>query len=297
MDKENCIKIYFTDFWENFELEHFSIYVILSWKYQLVIDENNPDYLVFSCFGNEHLKYHDCIKIHWSGENFFPDFNQCDYAMGCAYLELGDRYVRIPEWTHYNKEWLYDKSLLLLDEATLLNRRFCNFVYSNSYCADPFRMKFFKRLSEYKQVDSGGKMENNIGGCVADKMYFIAGYKFTIAFENSRVDGYTTEKLIQPMHVNSLPIYWGNPLVHLDFNIDSIVYVKDYDSIEDAITEVIALDNDDAAYLEKLRKPWFLNEEFKKWGKKMADFLYYIVEQNKEKAIRRVMYGRNFYTL
>jgi len=296
IDKKKYIKIHFTDFWNGFKLEILPIYILLSRKYQLVFDENDPDYLVFSCFGNNHLNYHNCIKIFWSGENYFPDFNQCDYAMGCFYLELGDRFLRLPEWVAYNRDWLYDKSSLL-DDATLLNRKFCNFVYSNSDHADPFRVQFFKRLSEYKQVDSGGKLENNIGGYVADKIYFISGYKFTIAFENSSMDGYTTEKLIQPMHVNSLPIYWGNPLVHFDFNIDSIVYVKDYDSIEDAIAEVIALDNDDAAYLEKLRKPWFLNEEFKDWGKRIADFLYPIIEQDKEKAVRIAKYGRNCYNV
>lgn len=296
MDKKDCIKIYFTDFWDGFKPEYYYIYGILSRKYQLVIDEKSPDYLIFSCFGNNHLNYHNSIKIFWSGENFFPDFNQCDYAMGCFYLELGDRFLRIPEWTFYSIDWLYDKSLLL-DEATLLNRKFCNFVYSNSFCADPFRMQFFKRLSKYKQVDSGGKLENNIGGCVADKVYFIAGYKFTIAFENSRADGYTTEKLIQPMYVNSLPIYWGNPSVHLDFNIESMVYVKNYDAMEEAIAEIIALDNDDVAYLEKLRKPWFLNEEFKNMEKKVTDFLCHIIEQDREKVIRRAKYGRNFYTV
>jgi len=158
-------------------------------------------------------------------------------------------------------------------------------------------MQFFKRLSEYKRVDSGGKLENNIGGYIADKIYFISAYKFTLAFENSCVDGYTTEKLIQPMYVNSLPIYWGNPRVHLDFNIESMVYVKDYNAMEEAVAEIIALDNDDAAYCEKLQKPWFLNEEFKNWQKKMAHFLCHIIEQDKEKAIRRAKYGRNSYTV
>jgi len=296
MDNKKCIKIYFTDFLDDLKIESLHIYEILSWKYQIVFDKNNPDYLVFSCFGNNHLNYRDCVKIYWSGENYFPDFNQCDYAMGCAYLELGDRYFRFPEWVPYNRNWLYDKSSML-DEATLLNRKFCNFVYSNTYCADPFRVQFFKRLSKYKQVDSGGKEENNIGGCVSDKVYFIAGYKFTLAFENSSVDGYTTEKLIQPMYVNSLPIYWGNPLVHLDFNIDSMVYVKDYDDMEEAVAKIIALDNDDSAYLEKLQKPWFLNENYKNWREKLADFMYHIIEQDKEKSIRRAKYGRNFYTM
>jgi hypothetical protein len=233
------------------------------------------------------------VKIYYTGENLFPDFNLCDYAIGFARLQLGDRFFRIPEWVDFSIEQLYRKSLP--NETALLNRKFCNFVYSNSKGADPFRRLFFKQLSEYEQVDSGGRLENNIGGYVTDKLEFIAGYKFTIAFENSRVDGYTTEKLIEPMHVCSLPIYWGNPSVHLDFNTDAMVHVRDYDAMDEAIAEIIALDNNDAAYLEKLRKPWFLNEEFKDWAEKTADFLDHILEQDKEKAIRRTKYGFNFY--
>lgn len=294
MENKKSIKVHFTDFWDDFKPENYHFYKILSLKYEIVLDKYNPDYLFFSCFGNNHVHFNDCIKIYWTGENYFPDFNQCDYAMGFAHLELSDRYLRFPEWVPYVRNYLNYKPLL--DDATLLNRKFCNFVYSNSFCADPFRLQFYKKLSEYKNVDSGGKLENNIGGSVADKIYFISGYKFTIAFENSNVEGYTTEKLIQPMFVNSLPIYWGNPLVNLDFNINSIIYVKDY-NMEEAISEIIALDNDDTAYLEKLKKPWFPDGEFKKWNEKAAKFLYYIFEQDKGKAIRRAKYGRNFYTI
>ena len=34
-------------------------------------------------------------------------------------------------------------------------------------------------------------------------------YKFNICFENSSTPGYVTEKIIQSMYVNSIPIYWG----------------------------------------------------------------------------------------
>ena len=134
-------------------------------------------------------------------------------------------------------------------------------------------------------------MENNIGDRVIDKPSFISRYKFTIAFENSSVDGYTTEKLIEPLQVDSLPIYWGNPSVGKDFNIDAMVFVRDYESMDKAIDEIIALDNDDAAYLAKLRQPCFLTGSYSDWKNKMVDFLYRIMEQDKEKAIRRARYG------
>ena len=295
MDKRKTVRIHFTDFWPDFQPGQFFVYQILSRKYRLELDEANPNYLFFSCFGSNHLNYKDCVKIFWTGENLFPNFNLCDYAMGCVFLQLGDRYLRYPEWAVYNRPWLYSRTLT--NEAMLLNRRFCNFVYSNNEYADPFRVRFFKRLSEYRRVDAGGKLENNLGGCVIDKLFFMSMYKFTIAFENSSVEGYTTEKLIDPMKVDSLPIYWGNPKVHLDFNLEAMVYVRDCNAMDEAIAEVIALDNDDAAYLEKLKKPCFLCGSYSGWVKKLVVFLDHIFEQDKEKAIRRSKYGGQLWFL
>lgn len=284
------LKIYFTDFWANFDVTDNFIYRVLAKKYDIIIDEKRPDYLFFSCFSPNHLKYKKCVKIFFTGENIVPDFNLCDYALGFDHLTFGDRYLRLPLYVvtqHFNT--LYDKNVP--SDEWLLNRKFCNFVYTNGDQADPVRLQFFKKLSEYKQVDSGGQLENNIGHPVENKLDFISNYKFTIAFENSAVDGYTTEKLMQPMQVNSLPIYWGNPSVHKDFNLDAIIYLKNHSEVNKAIEEVIRLDNDDAAYLEKLKKPWLINDTYKHWEEVFSHFLEHIVEQNKEDALKRPRYG------
>ena len=54
-----------------------------------------------------------------------------------------------------------------------MKENFCNFVYSNSGWADPIREKFYKEISKYKRVDSGGAYLNNIGYRVPDKLDFI----------------------------------------------------------------------------------------------------------------------------
>ena len=59
-------------------------------------------------------------------------------------------------------------------------------------------------------------------------MDFIKDYKFVISFENSSYPGYTTQKLIEPMLVNSSPIYWGNKSVGKDFNTKSFINVFYY---------------------------------------------------------------------
>src|SRR5260370_9612863 len=122
------------------------------------------------------------------------------------------------------------KSGFNVDEVIETKTRFCNFVYSNRV---PFREKFFAELSKYKRVDAPGISMNNMAGIDSGngnsgdrwqrKRAFISQYKFTIAFENSSYPGYHTEKLLDPMMVGSLPIYWGNPSIDRHFNPNSFV--------------------------------------------------------------------------
>lgn len=105
-------------------------------------------------------------------------------------------------------------------------------------------------------------------------------YKFTIAFENSSSNGYTTEKLYQPLQSFSVPIYWGNPLVVRDFNPKAFINCNDFDNDFDAVIErVKELDNDPDKYLAMLReKPMQPNFDFEQ-GKKFEKWLLGIVEK------------------
>jgi hypothetical protein len=82
-----------------------------------------------------------------------------------------------------------------------------------------------------------------------------------ISFENSSYPGYTTEKIIEPMMVNSIPIYWGNPEIGKDFNVKSFVHVNQFAGYKEAIEYIIALDEDEAMYRQMVGEPWFVNNK------------------------------------
>lgn len=282
------IKINFVDFWGDFNKKDNFITRALSKKYEIVISDN-PDYLFFGTFGYKHLGY-NCVKIMFIGENIAPDFNLCDYALGFDFIQFGDRYMRLPLYCTYESFSKIADGVKLPDE-TLFERKFCCMVVSNNRHATSHRERFFKLLSEYKQVDSGGRMWNNIGGPVADKLQFVSQYKFNIAFENSSVLGYTTEKIMEPMTVNTLPIYWGNPLVWKDFNPASFINVGDFASMEDAVQYIIDLDRDDTRYLQMLRAPKVFEPTIRNWQEHLLDFLSNIVEKPLDEAKYLTPYG------
>jgi hypothetical protein len=139
---------------------------------------------------------------------------------------------------------------------------------------------FVQELSKYRKVDSGGRFMNNIGYAVTDKRKFQSEYKFSIAFENNAYRpqqiGYTTEKIMEPMTVNSIPLYWGNPKIGLEFNTKSFVNFYDFGNFDKMIEYIIELDKDDDKYNEVLNQHWFIDN--------------IIPEKNREENIKLFLY-------
>ncbi len=48
-------------------------------------------------------------------------------------------------------------------------------------------------------------------GVVADKLTLLAGYRFSLVFENTRFPGYISEKLFQCLFARCIPVYSGAP--------------------------------------------------------------------------------------
>jgi len=89
------------------------------------------------------------------------------------------------------------------------------------------------------------------------KIEFLKRYKFNIAFENASLPGYTTEKLVEAMAARCLPIYWGNPLIHREFNPKSFLNYLDFPHEDALIARIVALDESDALYRQHLAETYF----------------------------------------
>lgn len=252
------IKIYFVDFWSTFIPNNNIFYNLLKEMYDVELDPESPDILFYSVFGINHLRYR-CKRVFFTGENCRPNFNECDWAFSFDFSD-NPRNYRLPLYA------------LMIDAAELTKARdpekylsqkdnFCTFIYSNP--GPKKRTEFFHKLSKYKFVHSAGKYLNNIGGPLPgfekEKRDYISKFKFTFAFENSKHDGYTTEKILDPLLMGSIPLYWGNELVYKDFNPKSFLNYNDFSNDEEFIEKIIEYDNNKNLYLEMLSEPPFEN--------------------------------------
>jgi len=252
----DLIKIKFVDFFLGFIQTDNGIYTLLSKFYNLEISDE-PDFVFYSCWGNTHLTY-SCTKIFVTGENVRPNFFHCDYALGFDFLDR-ENYLRLPLYVYW-KDFKPDDLVFPKYNRVIENNpktKFCCFVVSNS--VSKHRIEFFKKLTTYKQVDSGGKVLNTISGPISNKLDFMRPYRFMIAFENSSFPGYVTEKIYECFFTNTIPIYWGSDRIEADFNPQRILNRMDYESDESLIDRIIYLEKNEIAYLDFIRQPVFVN--------------------------------------
>lgn len=276
------LNVKFEDFYKGFDIHH-NIYVdVLSRKYDvsvIVDDASEPDLLFYSFNGSRHYGY-DCIKVYCSLENDVPNFNECDYALSAHYLQFGDRHLRFPQYLIYDEYDALDVPCEVTE--TLFHREFCSAVVSQVRYSSPVRLQLLDAIDAYKPVAFGGAYRNNVGGRISDKMDFLRRYKFNLAFENSCVCGYTTEKLVEALAACTVPIYWGNPLVGKEFNPEAYINIADYDTVDNALRAIDCIDHDEAAYLSMLRSPKVLPDARIDWHDRLLCFLSDIVEKGRK---------------
>ncbi len=234
-------------------------------------------------FGFKHLKY-DCIKIFYTGENVFPNFNICDYAIGPHDLKLEKRYLQLPIYLIKKGHFIKLPERKKLNKEDLkIKKEFCNFIYSNKN-GNPIRKEFFDELSKYKNIISAGKFLNNTGYAIKNKTEIQKQCKFTIAFENEKYPGYSTEKIIDAFIARTIPIYWGDETITDNINQKSFIYCNSSKDIPDVIRRIKQIDKNDDLWLKMANEPIFLQKDYEKIKEKeLEDFLINTIETKKQK--------------
>ncbi|WP_026517886.1 glycosyltransferase family 10 domain-containing protein [Butyrivibrio sp. MC2021] len=256
---------------------------------QIEIEESDePDFLFYGVFGSgiEHFRNQDCVKIFMASEGVIPDFNECDYAVAEYPMQVGDRYFCKPYMSPAPTD-----NFELEEGKDYLNRKFCNFVYSNETNGRGalLRKEFCQKLMEYKHVDCPGKVLNNMkdaieprsGNWFHGKLDFIKDYKFTISFENIDTPGMVSEKIYNAFQVRSVPIYWGPEDVNKIYNPKAFINCSGL-SLDEMVRKVKEVDENDELYMEMLRQNP-VNENFNLyWEQDLSKFLQSIILEDKK---------------
>ena len=258
-------------------------------EFILLHDDPNPDYLIYNIFNSDDMNsnYSKCIRIAIYTENIMPDINYADYVLGHYHINYLDRYFKQSVFLWNNFRDIDYKRLTVLNNP--IRKRFCAAVISN--CGAKFRLNFIDKLNKYKKVDIEGKCKYNyISGAIKNKIDFLSNYKFSIAMENSKGDGYISEKIVDSFKAGTIPIYYGDYLIDEFINPKTYILINGENDIEKKIEYIKKIDNNDNLYLSIMKEKVIIDKNFA--NKEIKEFLKNIFSQNKSKAFRR---DNNFY--
>ena len=110
--------------------------------------------------------------------------------------------------------------------------------------------------SPYTERKHDGKRGN---GQMWNNAYINRHYRFCLSLENTKIEGYITEKILAAFQGGCIPIYWGTTEVFDLFNSKAFIYY-DFDNPQLAIDRVRYLESNQTAYDE------VMNEKILKGG-------------------------------
>ena len=282
------VNLLFTDMWDDFNPSYNMFTLMLNEAGRHLTppvrvdgygpgDGRKPDICMFGPFGSQWTKLEKEIpKIHYSGENsMIISREDVKLNIGFQHADFKDQdYLRLPlwmleiDWFGCDKEKIANPKPISIDSCTQVGstatrKKFCAFVVTNP--CNPVRNSAFHWLSKYKQVDSAGRLFNNVGDVIfagrgggggeLKKFEFLRDYKFCLAYENSSSQGYTTEKFLHAKAAGCIPIYWGDPKVDRDFDSAGFIDARGFTTPEELINAVRKMDTDDNAWLKAVSVP------------------------------------------
>jgi len=264
------IRVKLKNFWTSCPKEKFALDMLANLKdqFDIVYDEENYNLEICSVFGTEPLDP-NVLSVFWSVEGIWDlkkfDISKYDYA----FYFFPEKLIDDPKYCRINMvaPSMVGPRNINIDEVKGRHKNFCNYIYSHPV---PFRDEICGTLTQYKRVDAPGLCMNNMAPIgtyedawksrtakdwASEKFEFIKDYKFTIACENHSLPGYVTEKIIQPLNANSIPIYWGNPDIATDFNPNAFINYYDYNNMHDFLAQIKRVDQNDGLYEQMLLQP------------------------------------------
>ena len=230
---------------------------LLSPHYDFTFDDT-PDFLFYSHIGHRHRLY-NCTKIFHTQEKYWPNWKECDYA-AVSVLVDDPRSAYLPIYAFDGRpEKIVRTSVPDPVTVRASKPHFCSLLCAYVDRTVRRREHFFQVLNRRRKVDSTGRALNNTGYRLPPgdryqvKVDWLAQYRFNLAFENTRRAGWCTEKLVDPLHVNTIPIYWGDPRVKDYFNPESYIRRDDFSSDEELADYVLHVDDTPELYARYIR--------------------------------------------
>jgi len=225
----------------------------------LTDDIHTADILLESHFGESRLPHkHWKYSIFFSGEGSIPIPNAKNYTCVMGAQRVSDRFVSCPLYAVYD---YCMPTLYPSDIRVIPTKNICSVISSPT--PHKVRIDVLNALTRNNiHIDNGGKNGNTIGYNIEGYYYeqpildFYKQYRLVCAFENTLLDDYITEKIVNPFRAGTIPLYLGSDAISQYFNPQRFVEVNK-DDIQITVNEINKLLTDDSYWLHKVNQPIF----------------------------------------
>lgn len=250
--------------------------------------EKDPNYIVFSTNGTNNTKYKKSYKILiktkiGSLASYSADLI-IDTVNDTKHLPDKTKMIYIPYYvvSFYERFKNGPNNLIKpksynAEQILKSKTKFCAFLYHN--CQIKYRNKFFYILNDYKKVDALGTCLGKPSKEEFDRFYFkdneesyhdravskYRPYKFVICFESAKQKGYISEKIINSMLSNCIPIYYGDDAIIEHFNEKCFINTNSFKDFNECIELIKKIDQDDSLYIKMLQQNWLSENKLTPW--------------------------------
>lgn len=239
-------------------------------EFEKVSNIDSGELVFITDYSLHKVEYYDGIKIGMLIEPIainpaiyeFIKFNNKKFHKVLTYdknlIETYDNVEFYPHggcWINTEDHMVYEKSNLISIIVSDKNRTFGHMLRHSIIDIlkkDKYNISIFGK--GYKPIDY--------------KLEALKDFAFSIVIENSKMDYYFSEKLIDSFMTGTIPIYWGCPSIGDFFNLDGIIIFND---IEDLFIKINTLSLDKYNYMLPA-----INDNFERAKKYLTseDWLY-----------------------
>lgn len=231
------IKISYINWWSNNSEQ--LLHKIIKYHFgniQLITYPDDTDIIISSCFGdikNVERSSARC-KIFYTGENveFYPPYNNdrllydaFDLIIGFKQTDIYRKQINFPLWLwlySFDKSYYYyekgDNVLTFIDNHHKINmkkHKSNNVALIARHDKGGQRKLIADEVSKYYSINYPSTFRHNspkinfLMGNWIDKVNYLSDYKYNICPENSKGEGYFTEKIFNALESGTIPIYWA----------------------------------------------------------------------------------------
>jgi hypothetical protein len=129
----------------------------------------------------------------------------------------------------YGTTWIPEQSRRIYRKE-----RLASMVASAKSETEGHRLRHEAAARRIPQLDLFGRAYRN----VADKTEALAPYRYSVAIENSRLDTYFTEKIIDCFLTGTIPLYWGTARIGSHFDRNGIISFSSIEELSEILNSI-----------------------------------------------------------